>query len=128
MLNNMPYAAIEKNRDLKSGRIEVSEIHGNIARVAFVVDDMISTGNTIAAASNLLKKKGVKRIFVFATHPVFSANASKILQKSSVEKVFVTDTITIPKEKQFPKLEILSVAEMISENLKSQMSKIKSTS
>jgi len=119
MLNNMPYATIEKNRDLKSGKIEVSEIHGRVGKVAFVVDDMISTGNTIAAGAKLLKKKGADDIFVFATHPVFSGNASKILQESSVKKVFVTDTIEIPEEKQFPKLEVLSVAEIIAKSLSS---------
>jgi len=128
ILNNMPYATIEKDRDLKSGKIEVSEIHGNVGKVAFVVDDMISTGNTIVAAAELLNKNGVKRIVVFATHPVFSGNAAKTLQESSVEKVFVTDTIAIPKEKQFKKLEVLSVAEMIAKNLKTQMSNVKSAS
>jgi ribose-phosphate pyrophosphokinase len=113
MLNSMPYVTIEKNRDLKSGKIKVSEIHGRVGKVAFVIDDMISTGNTIAAAAKLLRKKGAGRIFVFATHPVFSGNAAKTLQESSVEKVFVTDTIMVPKEKLFPKLEVLSVAEMI---------------
>ncbi len=117
MLGNLPYVTIKKNRDLKSGKIKVSKIHGSVGKVAFVVDDMISTGNTIAAAAQLLRKKGAEKIVVFATHPVFSGNAAKILQESEVEKVFVTDTIEVSEEKQFEKLEVLSVAEMIAEIL-----------
>jgi len=122
MLNNMPYATIEKNRDLRSGKVEAVKIHGIVKKMVIIVDDMISTGNTIVAAAQLLRKNGVKRIFVFATHPVFSGNAPKILQESSVEKVFVTDTIEVPKEKRFEKLEVLSVAEIIAESLKNSKS------
>src|SRR3989344_3409205 len=119
MLGGMPYAAIEKNRDLKSGIIEAQTIHGKVKEYAVIVDDMISTGSTIAVAADLLAKKGATEIVVFATHPVFSKDASMLLQKSKVKKVFVTDTIEVPKEKQFPKLEVLSVAGMIATSLSS---------
>lgn len=122
MLNNMSYVTLEKDRDLKSGKIEISKVYGRVGKVAFVVDDMISTGSTIVKAAELLKKKGAKHVFVFATHPVFSGNSPKILQESEVEKVFVTDTIDVPKEKQFKKLEVLSVAEVIAELLKNSKS------
>jgi ribose-phosphate pyrophosphokinase len=117
MLNGMPYATIDKNRDLKSGKIEASKIHGVVKKKAIVVDDMISTGNTIVAAVDLLSKKGAEGIVVFATHPVFSKDAHILLQKSKVKKVFVTDTISVPKEKLFPKLEVLSVAGIIAQIL-----------
>lgn len=119
MLNNMPFAVIKKDRDLATGKVTMSGIEGELKENAVIVDDMISTGGTIAAASDLLKKKGVRNIYVFATHAVFSDQAPKILGKSSLKKVFVTDTIDIPKEKRFPKLEILSVAEMIANSIKS---------
>lgn len=117
LLNNMPYIAIEKNRDLTSGEISMADIDTVTKKRAVIVDDMISTGGTIASAANLLGKKGVKEIIVFATHAVFSGNASKILQGSVVDKVYVTDTIDVAREKQFMKLEVLSVAEMIADKL-----------
>lgn len=117
MLGNIPYAAIEKDRDLKSGKIEAQRIHGTVKKQAIIVDDMISTGRTIVVAAELLNKKGADEIIVFATHPVFSKDAHILLQNSKVKKVFVTDTIDIPKEKYFSKLEVLSVAETIAEIL-----------
>lgn len=123
MLKDMPCAIIEKNRDLARGSISMSKVEGVIKRKAIIADDMISTGATIVKAADLLSKKGAKEIFVFATHPVFSGNAPKLLQESRVEKVFVTDTIDVSKNKLFPKLEVLSVAEIIAKSI--QNSKVK---
>lgn len=124
MLGNMPYATVVKNRDVKTGKISVSNIEGEVKKNAIIADDMISTGRTIVLACDLLRKKGVEKIFVFATHPVFSGDSQKVLQESFVERVFVTDTIAVPKEKQFTKLEVISVAEMIAKSI--QNSKVKS--
>ena len=118
MLGNMPFAVIEKNRDLQSGKITMTGISGDVKENAIIVDDMISTGGTIVTAANLLKSKGAKNIYVFATHAVFSKDAPKILGSSILKKVYVTDTINIPKEKQFEKLKVLSVSELIANQLK----------
>lgn len=118
MLGNIPFAVIEKNRDLATGVVTADKIEGKISKRAIVVDDMISSGGTISIAAELLKKNGVEEIIVFATHPVFSKEAPKVLQESDVKSVYVTDTIFVPSEKRFPKLEILSVAEMIAASLK----------
>ncbi len=118
MLGNLPYAVIEKDRDLATGEVTVSGINGKVKENMIIVDDMISTGGTIVTSANLLRSKGARKIFVFATHAVFSQDSPKILGNSALRKVFVTDTINIPKEKRFPKLKILSVAEMIVAELK----------
>lgn len=116
---HMPYASIVKNRDLDTGLVTSGDIKGNLSKKAVIVDDMISSGKTIQAAVALLKKNGISEILVCATHPVFSKGSSTLLQNLPIEKVLVSDTIDIPKEKEFEKLEIVSVAETIAENLKS---------
>lgn len=118
MLDDMPFAVIEKNRDLATGVVSAHKIQGQVGKRAIIVDDMISSGGTIVMAADLLKKNGAEEIIVFVTHPVFSKEAPSILQNSSLEKVFVTDTIDVTREKRFPKLEILSVAEMIAKQLR----------
>ena len=119
MLGDMSYVTIEKNRNLASGKVSADRITGKVNEKAIIVDDMISSGGTIALAAKLLRKEGVREIYVFVTHPVFSDKAPKILQESEVKKVFVTDTIFVPVEKKFPKLKILSVSEIIASALKS---------
>ena len=119
MLNNMSLAVIEKNRDLATGTVSAEKIAGKIGKRTIIVDDMISSGGTIAVAAELLRKNEVEEIYVFATHPVFSEKAPQILESAAVNKVYVADTVYIPKEKRFPKLEILSVAEIIAGSIKS---------
>lgn len=125
LLDNTPYVSIVKNRNLESGEIESNSFDTEDvsftkkAKRAIIVDDMISTGRTIVAAVDLLVKNGIKENFVFATHPVFSNESKEILQSSKLARVFVTDTIKIPENKKFEKLEILSVAGEIAKTLKS---------
>lgn len=118
MLNSMPYAVIEKNRDLATGHVEMASIEGEITHRVLIVDDMISSGGTIVKAAEALKEKGAKEVYVFVTHPVFSKDAPKLLEGSVVDKVFVTDSVFVPEEKRFPKLQILSLAPAIAEVLR----------
>jgi ribose-phosphate pyrophosphokinase len=117
MLSGIPYALIEKNRDLATGEVTADKIGGNILPRAIIIDDMISSGGTIAQAAKLLKEKGAEEVIVFATHPVFSQDSKNILQNANVKKVFVTDSVFIPESKKFFKLEILSVSEIIAASL-----------
>ena len=121
LLNTMQFVAIEKNRDLVSGTVTADTISGslrNSCKRALIVDDMISSGGTIQVASKLLKQHGLSEVIVFATHAVFSDDAVKTLEESDVEKVYVTNTIYVGKEKQLEKLEILSTAEMVADELR----------
>lgn len=118
LLNDIPFAVIEKNRDLVTGAVSAKKITGKIGKKVIIVDDMISSGGTIATAAKLLRKNGAEEIYVFATHPVFSEKAPQILQKAAINAVYVTDTVFVPEKKKFPKLKILSVAEMIARKLK----------
>ncbi len=118
-LGNIPYATITKNRDLATGVINDSGLDGDVrGKIAIVVDDMISTGKTMVEGADMLLENGATKVFVFATHPVFASDADKLLQRSKIEKVIVSDTIDIPSFNQFPKLEIVSIAEIAASALK----------
>jgi len=121
MLNGAKFAVIEKERDLETGEVKVQSAEGlNHHKRAIIVDDMISSGGTIAVSAEFLRKNGVEEVIVFATHPVFSKEAPNILQESAaIKKVYVTDSIDIPKDKRFEKLETLSIAKVVADELKS---------
>lgn len=61
-----------------------------------IVDDIISTGNTILQASKHLRELGVKTITCICVHGIFSENALQKLKKS---KINVISTNTIPSVK-----------------------------
>lgn len=117
LLRDMPYAVIEKQRDLTTGRVEALGIEGQLGRRAIMVDDMISSGKTMIKAAELLQNNGVEEIYVFATHAVFSDKASYLLQESLIQEVYVTDTVYVPLNKYFPKLNVLSVAPLIAKTI-----------
>ena len=52
-----------------------------------IVDDMISSGDSILDVAKQLKKKGAKRIFVFATFGLF-CNGYEVIDKAYAEGVF----------------------------------------
>ncbi len=127
LLNNMPWIATVKDRDLDTGKIDISGIElfesglslGELKnKTAFIVDDMTSSGGTLIKSAELLNKHGITEIYAFITHPIFSSDAPRLLQKSLITKVYTTDSVYIPEEKLFQKLEVLSIAEMIAEQLR----------
>jgi ribose-phosphate pyrophosphokinase len=62
-------------------------------RDAVIIDDIISTGGTIAEAAKILKRSGARRIFAACTHPVLSGNALEKMKAAGVEAVVGTNTI-----------------------------------
>ena len=106
-----PLAIIHKRRDpLIPNQVSVHEIVGEVeGRVCLIVDDLIDTGRTIVKAAEALKNAGAKGVVVAATHAVFSDPATEILQSDFIDKVVVTDTLPIPEDKRWDRLEILSI-------------------
>lgn len=111
---DMPLAILTKERP-SFNTAEVTSVVGDVeGKTCILVDDMIDTaGSVVAAHAALLKKGANKDIYLMATHAVFSGPAVERLKKTQFKEVIVTDTIPLPKEKQFKGLVTLSVAPML---------------
>jgi ribose-phosphate pyrophosphokinase len=100
----------------KVNAVEAREVVGDVeGRTCVLIDDMIDTAGTIVAAAELLADRGAAEVWCMATHAVLSDPAVDRLKNSALTKVVVTNTLPIPPERHFDKLEILSVAELISD-------------
>ncbi len=95
--------------------IEITHIIGNAqGRNIVIVDDMIDTGNTFIQCAEALMNNGAKEITGICTHPVFSKNAAERIENSpAITRMFVTDTI--PLDKEYSKIKVVSVAEIFAE-------------
>jgi ribose-phosphate pyrophosphokinase len=62
-------------------------------RDVVIVDDMISTGGTMAEAIKLLRGQGARQVHVACIHPVLSLNARLRLYRAGVDSIIATDTI-----------------------------------
>jgi len=114
----IPCISIEKNRDLNTGEVESTKINGEVKKTAVIVDDVISTGQTLISAANLLKKNGAEEIYVMATHGIFASDAPTALENSTIKKVIVSDTIEVRPNRRFDKLQIVSIANLIVDELR----------
>ena len=98
---------------------ETTEMMGMVGEVkgktAIILDDIISTGDTIIKAAELLVERGASKIYACATHPVFAEGAIERINDSAIEKVVVTDSIPVPRDQCGSKIEIASVAPLLAE-------------
>jgi len=62
-------------------------------RDVIIIDDIISTGGTVAEAISLLRKQGANQVFAACVHPVLSNNAVLKLFRAGVRGIIATDTI-----------------------------------
>ncbi|MEZ0324135.1 MAG: ribose-phosphate pyrophosphokinase [Hydrogenothermaceae bacterium] len=98
--------------------VETLDVIGNVeGKNAVIIDDIIDTAGTIVAAAQMLKEKGAKSVIAACTHPVFSGPAIERLKNSVIEEVIATNTIPL-EGKEFDKLTVLSIAELIGEAIK----------
>tara|TARA_A100001015_G_scaffold268710_1_gene319788 strand:- start:74 stop:691 length:618 start_codon:yes stop_codon:yes gene_type:complete len=88
-----------------------------VGRDCILVDDMIDTGTTIVKAAGRLKRAGARRVFVFASHGIFSHNAlSRIEKASQLEEVVVSNSVYCGEPTK--KIKFLSLAPLIAESIR----------
>jgi ribose-phosphate pyrophosphokinase len=112
-------AIIDKRRSRAN---EVAEMHivGDVGgRTAVLVDDMIDTAGTLAAAATALRQDGAAAVFACCTHAVLSGAAIERLEQSALNELIVTDTIPLRIEaRDCPKVRVLSVAHLLGEAIR----------
>ncbi len=106
---------IDKRRP-NHNKAEVMNIIGDVdGKDILLVDDLIDTGGTFAAAISALKKRGANNIYGAITHPLLSGEAVEKIENSELSKLYVTDTIPIRELKPDYKIEVRSSAELFAE-------------
>jgi ribose-phosphate pyrophosphokinase len=93
---------VEKFRS--EGVVRGGAVVGEVAdRVAIIVDDLISSGATLARAAASCRERGARKVYAAATHGVLSADASRVLAASELERIVILDTIP-PRLVEAPRL------------------------
>lgn len=112
-------AIIDKRRSAPN-EAEVMNIIGDVdGRDALILDDMIDTAGTITKAVSAIKAHGARRVIAACTHAVLSGPAISRLNGSELDEVVVTNTIAMDnKQRECPKLRVLTVAPLLGEAIK----------
>lgn len=91
----VPWTALEKSRDRKTGRVRINT--GTVEEVRnrdlILVDDMISTGGSIIKAAQFLKRNKCRKMFVACTHALLINDAHKKIRQAGVSRIVSTNTI-----------------------------------
>lgn len=119
LLYDTDMAIIDKRRP-RANVSQIMHIIGDVAnRDCILVDDMIDTGGTLCKAAEALKERGAKRVFAYATHPIFSGDASTNLKNSMIDEVVVCDTIPLSKNiESLPNVRTLTLSGMLAEAIR----------
>jgi ribose-phosphate pyrophosphokinase len=116
---NLPLAFIEKRRLSNAPTAKALTVIGDVdGRDCIVLDEEISTANTIVTAVNLIKEHGARSISVVFIHPVLAPGSVKKLVDLPVEHFITTDTIPISSEtkaKFGKRLKVISIASLLGE-------------
>ena len=109
-------AIIDKRR-ISPEKAEVMHILGEVkGKNAIIVDDLIATGSSLIEAVDTLKKAGAKTIMAAISHGVLSGPAIERIDKCiDLEKLLITDSIPLEDHKKHPRIEVLSVADLLGE-------------
>jgi ribose-phosphate pyrophosphokinase len=108
---------MEKHRS--SGKVTGEIFAGDVAgKAVIIIDDLISTGGTMARTAAACRARGADRIWLAATHGLFAEDAVKALGGAPIDGIVVTDSVA-PRPAVASalrgRIEIVSVAPLFAE-------------
>jgi ribose-phosphate pyrophosphokinase len=90
---------------------EITHVIGEVeGKNCIIADDMIDTAGSVTEGARALIGKGAAKVWVTATHGLFSPPAYERIDAAPIEEVVVTNTLPVPEEQQRGKIKVLSVA------------------
>ena len=111
-----PLAVVAKTRPRPDAAAALSALGDVRGRQCLIVDDMASTGGTIATAAQALRGAGAAAVHAFFVHAVMAPGAFERIKKAGVRLVGATDSV--PREGRAPRgLKVVGVASVLARAL-----------
>ena len=83
---------MEKYRS--SGEVWGERISGDTkSKTVIIIDDLISTGGTIARAAVACRNSGANNVMALATHGIFAGKADEKLMEKALDQIIISNTI-----------------------------------
>jgi ribose-phosphate pyrophosphokinase len=98
-----------------SGDLFVGEVAGT---TALIVDDLISTGNTLLRAARSARKAGAKRVIALVTHGLFMPGAPEVIADPAIDQLVVTDAVPAFRLASRDKVMTLPAAHLLAETIR----------
>jgi ribose-phosphate pyrophosphokinase len=110
-----PLAVIAKERPRPDATAPLQVLGEVKDRVCLIVDDMASTGRTMAGAADTLRQAGVKEVHAIFTHAVMAPGAVDRLVAARFGRVLTSDSIPVSAA---PWLEVVPVAPLLARTVR----------
>jgi ribose-phosphate pyrophosphokinase len=107
-------AVVAKRRaapDVAAALCVLGDVRG---KACLIVDDMASTGGTIAAAAQALLQDGATEVHALFVHAVMAPGALERIPAASVRRIVTTDSIPMPPD---PRVQVVSIAPLLARAL-----------
>lgn len=105
---------LEKFRDRVTGEISVKPKSIDVkGKNVVIVDDIISTGKTMALAARKALENGALNVYAACAHALLVNNALELLKNSGIKEIIATNTVPVPKE-----VKTVSIAPYIAKTIK----------
>jgi ribose-phosphate pyrophosphokinase len=112
-------AIIDKRRARPNEVAEMRVVGDVEGKNAIIVDDIVDTAGTLAAAATALLAAGAASVLACCTHAVLSGPAIERIEESELTSLIVTDTIPLREEgRACDKIKVLSVAPLLGEAIR----------
>ncbi|RLG78039.1 MAG: ribose-phosphate pyrophosphokinase [Thermoprotei archaeon] len=113
-----PYGYLEKHRDRVTGDIVVEEKYLEVrGKTVVIVDDIISTGGTLARAVELIKKLGALRVIAIVTHSLLVGNAEEKFRNAHLDMLLTANTVDV-RTKGLIDVRIVDVGPLVAQHLR----------
>lgn len=112
------FAEKHRSAGIVTGDLFVGDAAG---ATVLIIDDLISTGNTLLRAARAARKAGAKRVIALVTHGLFMSGAAEVIADPAIERFIVTDAV--PAFRLDPgtarnKVDTISAAPLLAETIR----------
>ncbi len=105
----------QRNKPNEVGKMQlIGDVTG---KDVILLDDIIDTGNTICKAANMMMDHGAASVRAVITHPLLTGCAYEMVEESALKQLIVSNTI--PLKKQSDKIHVISIADLLSNVIRS---------
>lgn len=113
----VPAAYVEKKRS--GGVVSGGMLAGDVAgRTVILLDDLISTGTTVARAAAVCREADARAVYAAATHGLFAGESIEKLADEAIDRIVVTNTVLPVRFADTPvgdKIDVINAAGLFAE-------------
>lgn len=84
------FADKHRSAGIVSGDLFVGDVTG---ATVLIIDDLISTGNTLLRAAQAARRGGATRVIALVTHGLFMAGSAEVIADPAIDRFVVTDAV-----------------------------------